>query len=130
MNGIFDQLLNVEGTVVEDARIVDSPLRPEPVLAVRVRPRKGMPRCPRCGKRRHGYDQGGGVRRRRPQDFSRFRVEPVALAPRVDHPGCGVVVAGVPWAEPGSRSTRDFEAERAWLMTAASQRTVSGFPRA
>ena len=67
-------------------------------------------------------------RRRTP--FSRFRVEPVALAPRVDHPGCGVVVAGVPWAEPGSRSTRDFEAERAWLMTAASQRTASGFPRA
>ena len=62
MNGIFDQLLNVEGTVVEDARIVDSPLRPDPVLEVRVRPRKGMPRCPRCGKRRHGYDQGGGVR--------------------------------------------------------------------
>ena len=27
---------------------------------------------------------------------------------------CGVVVASVPWAEPGSRSTRDFESERAW----------------
>lgn len=63
MNRIFNRLLNVEGTVVEDARIVDSPLRPEPVLEVRVRPRKGMPRCPRCGKRRHGYDQGGGTRR-------------------------------------------------------------------
>ena len=25
---------------------------------------------------------------------------------------CGVVVASVPWAEPGSRSTRDFESER------------------
>lgn len=37
MNRIFNRLLNVEGTVVEDARIVDSPLRPEPVLEVRVR---------------------------------------------------------------------------------------------
>ncbi len=34
MNRIFNRLLNVEGTVVEDARIVDSPLRPELVLEV------------------------------------------------------------------------------------------------
>ena len=62
MDGICNQLLNVKGMVVEDACIVDSPLRPVSVLEVRVRPRKGMPRCPRCGRRRHGYDQGGGVR--------------------------------------------------------------------
>lgn len=41
--------------------------------------------------------------------------------PRVDCPRCGVVVASVPWAEPGSRFTRDFEAECAWLMTVANQ---------
>ena len=29
--------------------------------------------------------------------------------------------------EPGSRFTRDFEAECVWLMTVASQKTVSGF---
>ena len=33
--------------MVEDARIVDSPLRPEPVLEVRVRPRAGALRCSR-----------------------------------------------------------------------------------
>lgn len=43
--------------------------------------------------------------------------------PRVDCPKCGVVVA----AEPGSRFTRDFEAECAWLMSVANQKTVSGF---
>ena len=32
MNGIFKQLLNVKGTVVEDVRITDSPLRSGPVL--------------------------------------------------------------------------------------------------
>ena len=64
MSSIFNQLLNVKGTVVEDVRIVDSPLRPEPVLEVRVRPRAGALRCSRCGRRRRGYDQGGGVRRR------------------------------------------------------------------
>ena len=62
MNSIFNQLLNVKGAIIEDAHIVDSPLRPEPVLEVRVRPRAGMLRCSRCGKRRHGYDRGGGVR--------------------------------------------------------------------
>ena len=127
MDSICNQLLNVKGTVVEDARIVDSPLRPVPVLEIRVRPRKGMPRCPRCGRRRHGYDQGGGVRRWRHQDFGCWRVELVASMPRVDCPECGVVVASVPWAEPGSRFTKDFEAECAWLMGVASQKTVSGF---
>ena len=57
MSSIFNQLLNVKGTVVEDVRIVDSPLRPEPVLEVRVRPRAGALRCSRCGRRRRGYDQ-------------------------------------------------------------------------
>ena len=68
MNSIFNQLLNVKGAVVEDARIVGSPLRPVPALEIRARPRKGMLRCPRCGRRRHGYDRGGGRRRWRHQD--------------------------------------------------------------
>ena len=46
MSSIFNQLLNVKGTVVEDVRIVDSPLRPEPVLEVRVRPRAGAQMLP------------------------------------------------------------------------------------
>ena len=63
MNGIFKQLLNVKGTVVEDVRITDSPLRSGPVLEIRVRPREGMLRCSRCGRKRRGYDRGGGRRR-------------------------------------------------------------------
>ena len=126
MNRIFNQLLNVKNTVVEDVCIVDSPLRPEPVLEVRVRPRRGMLRCSRCGRKCSGHDRGGGARRWRHQDFGCWRVELVAAMPRVDCPKCGVVVARVPWAEPGSRFTKDFEAECAWLMTVANQRTVSG----
>ena len=127
MNSIFKQLLNVKGMVVENVRIVDGPMRPEPVLEARVRPRAGKLRCSRCGRKRRGYDRGGGVRRWRHQDFGCWRVELIASMPRVDCPRCGVVVASVPWAEPGSRFTRDFEAECAWLMTVANQRTVSGF---
>ena len=127
MDGICNRLLNVKGMVVEDACIVDSPLRPVPVLEIRPRPRRGMLRCSRCGRRRHGYDRGGGVRRWRHQDFGCRRVGLVAALPRVDCPRCGVTVASVPWAEPGSRSTRDFEAECAWLMTVANRKTVGGF---
>lgn len=57
-----------------------------------------------------------------------FRAELVADMSRVDRPGCSVVVAMAPWTEPGSRFTRDFERECAWLMTVANQKTVSGFP--
>lgn len=39
------------------------------------------------------------------------------------------MVAQVPWAEPGSRFTRDFEMECAWLTAVASQKTMGGFPR-
>ncbi|WP_242689113.1 transposase [Bifidobacterium longum] len=117
MNSIFNQLLNVKGVVVETVRIVDSPLRPEPVLEVRVRPRRGMLRCSplwqtsswlRPRWRRASLASSG---------FRLLRVELVAMMPRVDCPGCGVVVASVPWAEPGSRFTRDFESECAWLMS-------------
>ena len=67
------------------------------------------------------------MRRWRHQDFGCWRVGLVASMPRVDCPECGVVVARVPWAEPGSRFTRDFEAECAWLMGVANRKTVSGF---
>ena len=128
MNGIFKRLLNVKGMVVESSRIVDGPLRPEPVLEVHVRAGKAAPRCSRCGRKRRGYGRGGGVRRWRHRDFGCWRVGPVAMMPRVDCPMRGVVVASVPWAEPGSRFTRDLEVERACLMTVASQETVSGLP--
>lgn len=127
MNSIFKRLLNVKGMVVESVRIVDGPMRPEPVLEVRVCQRAGMLRCSRCGRKRHRYDRGGGVRRWLHQDFGCWRVELVAVMPRVNCPAYGVVVASVPWAEPVSRFTRDFEAECAWLMTVANQKTVSGF---
>ena len=35
MNSMFKRLLNVKGRVVEDVRIVDEPMRPQPVLEVR-----------------------------------------------------------------------------------------------
>ena len=56
---LFAGLPNVKGMVAEDVRITDSPLCSEPVLEIRVRPRRGMLRCSQCGRRRRGHDQGG-----------------------------------------------------------------------
>ena len=79
------------------------------------------------GRKCPKYDDGGGERRWRHQDFGRYGVEP--MAPRVACAEHGVAVAQVPWAEPGSRFTRDFEMERAWLTAVASRKTVGGFLR-
>ena len=122
-------MLNVKGMVVEDVSVDDSPLRPAPVLVVRVRRRRGALRCSRCGRKCPKYDDGGGERRWRHQDFDCYGVELMGLAPRVACAEHGVVVAQVPWTEPGSRFTRDFEMERAWLTAVASRKTVGGFLR-
>ncbi|AHJ22341.1 transposase [Bifidobacterium breve 689b] len=79
------------------------------------------------GRKCPKYDDGGGERRWRHQDFGRYGVEP--MAPRVACAEHGVAVAQVPWAEPGSRFTRDFEMERAWPTAVASRKTVGGFLR-
>ncbi|WP_270549230.1 transposase [Bifidobacterium bifidum] len=129
MKRIFKRLLNVNGMVVEDVSLDDSPLRPAPVLVARVRCRKAALRCSRCGRKAPGYDNGGGERRWRHQDFGCFRVELAGPVPRVACAEHGVVVSRVPWAEPGSRFMHDFETQCAWLMTVANQKTVSGFLR-
>ena len=117
MNSIFNQLLNVKGVVVETVRIVDSPLRPEPVLEVRVRPRRGMLRCSPL------WQTSSWLRprwRRASLASSGFRL----LAGRTGRHDAARGLsrvrgrgASVPWAEPGSRFTRDFESECAWLMS-------------
>ncbi|WP_270551146.1 transposase family protein, partial [Bifidobacterium bifidum] len=129
MKNIFKRLLNVKGMVVEDVSIDDSPLRPAPAPVVRVRRRKGALRCPRCGRKCPKHDDGGGERRWRHQDFGCYGVELMGLPPRVACAEHGVVAAQVPWAEPGSRFTGDFEMECAWPAAVANQKTVDGFPR-
>lgn len=129
LKGLFKRLLNVKGMVVEDVSIDDSPLRPAPVLVVRVRRRRGALRCSRCGRKCPKHDDGGGERRWRHQDFGCYGVELMGLAPRVACAEHGGAVAQVPWAEPGTRFTRDFEMERAWLTAVASRKTVGGFLR-
>ena len=128
MKSIFKRLPNVKDMMVEDVSLDDSPLRDAPVLVARVRCGKGALRRSRCGRKAPGYDNGGGGRSWRHQDFGCFRVELSGPVPRAECRPHGVVVSRVPWAEPGGRFTRDFGSECAWLMTVAGQKTVSGFP--
>jgi transposase len=52
-----------------------------------------------------------------------------ADAPRVACPEHGVVVAAVPWARPGARSTRVFEDTCAWLAGHAAFTVVAALLR-
>ena len=129
MKGLFKRLLNVKGMVVEDVSVDNSPLRPAPVLVVRVRRRKGALRCSRWGASAPNTTTGAANGDGATRTSAAMGVELMGLAPRVACAEHGVVVAQVPWAEPGSRFTRDFEMERAWLTAVASRKTVGGFLR-
>ena len=52
-----------------------------------------------------------------------------AESPRVSCPEHGVVVTWVPWARHGSRFTRAFEDQAAWLTAHAAQNTVAALVR-
>ena len=79
-------------------------------LVVRVRvDRRSRRGCGICARRSPVYDQGRGLRRWRALDLGWRRCSLEAAAPRVRCPVHGVVVAQVPWAERGARSTRSFD---------------------
>ena len=104
----------VEGVLVEDGAIV-----------VWVRPRRrDASRCGVCGRRARGYDRGEGARRWRALDLGSTKAFVQAEAPRVECRRHGVVVARTAWARHGSRFTRAFEQQVAWLATHCSKSAI------
>ena len=104
----------VEGVVVEEDAIV-----------VWVRPRRrDASRCGVCGRRARGYDRGEGARRWRALDLGSTKAFVQAEAPRVECRRHGVVVARTAWARHGSRFTRAFEQQVAWLATHCSKSAI------
>src|SRR5258708_37516745 len=72
---------------------------PRLTVVAHVRPRKRQAgRCGICGRKRPGYDQGGGRRLWRAMDLGPVTAWLAADAPRVACPAHGVVTAAVPWA--------------------------------
>lgn len=118
-NRVFARLLGLERAVVEGVVVEESG------VVVHARPlRRERGRCGVCGRRSPGYDGGEGRRRWRALDLGTTPVFVEAEAPRVACRRHGAVVARVPWARHGSRFTRPFEQQVAWLAAACSKTTV------
>lgn len=123
---LWRSLLGIEHTVIESVAF-----DPEGgVLVIGVRPAaRRAGRCGRCRAPACGYDRGRGRRRWRSLDFATIRVYLEAAAPRVRCQEHGVVVAHVPWARHGARSTQAFEDQLAWQVTKMSLSTVAELMR-
>ena len=78
------------------------------------------------GRRAHRQGiQAAGRRRWRSLDLGSVKYYLEADAPRVACPSHGVVVAHVPWARPGARSTEAFDDTVAWLAAHAAFSVVA-----
>jgi transposase len=117
-------LLGIEGTTVKAVAF-----DPEGSLTISVRLRRRRQRCGVCQRRCPGYDKGSGVRRWRLLDLGAVPAYLEAAAPRVRCPRHGVVVAAVPWARHGSRFSRTFEDQVAWLVTRCDLTAVAELMR-
>jgi transposase len=119
---VWKRLLGVEHTVVE--RVVFD--EDAGALVAMVRPtRSRRRRCPLCGRRCPGYDQGQGRRRWRTLDLGTIPALLEADAPRIACADHGVLVAAVPWARHGAGFTRGFEETVAWLAVHTSRAAVA-----
>jgi transposase len=88
-----------------------------------VAPTTTLPRCSGCSCRvRKVYD--GRTRFWRHLDLAGMRLRLRYRLRRVDCPRCGVRVEVIPWAEPDSWFTRDFEEHTAYLAQTTDKTTV------
>lgn len=125
---LWRRLLDVEKTVIERVEFDED----AEAVVVHVRPTsRARRRCGVCGRRRMGYDGGGGRRRRqwRALDAGTVQVVLEADAPRVKCPQHGVVVAAVPWARHDAGHTYAFDQTVAWLATCSAKSTVTELMR-
>jgi transposase len=119
------RLLGLQRVVVESVLIGS-----EDEIVVAVRPVwRERERCGVCRRRSPGYDLGEGRRRWRALDLGNTLALVEADAPRVRCSRHGVVVCAVPWARHGSRFTRAFEDQAAWLAVNTSKSAVAELMR-
>jgi len=118
-------LLGLARAVVEDVWIGE-----EGEVVVAARPGwRQRDRCGVCRRRSPGFDLGDGRRRWRALDLGTTLAFVEAEAPRVRCRRHGVVVCAVPWARHGSRFTRCFEDQTAWLAVNTSKTAVAELMR-
>jgi transposase len=122
-------LLNVKDIIVKDVKFeLENGVTEVLVVSVNL-PKRKRNRCPECGKKCSGYDEGNGTTRWRALDLGIMKVYIEAPAPRIMCKKHGVLVAKVPWARHDSWFTYDFEQTVAWLVRQSNHTVVSNLMR-
>ena len=111
-------ILGVKQTKVEAVSIDD-----EGIIVADVTPALRVPYCSGCFRHvQQVHDRR--QRRWRHLDLAGMRLDLRFTLRRVDCPRCGVCVELVPWAEPASWFTRDFEDQVAYLAQTTDKTTI------
>jgi transposase len=119
---MLSQILGIKQTRVCSVSFEDDGVVAE------VAPTTRVPRCSGCGCRtRAVYD--GRERSWRHPDLAGMRVTLRYRLRRVNCPRCGVVVELVPWAQPGSWFTTDFEDMVGYLAQHSAKTVVAEMMR-
>lgn len=113
---------------LKKTRVVAVHLEPEG-LVLDVTPTTRVPCCSGCIKRVHAVHDTYEGRRWRHLDVAGMRLWLRYEIRRVRCPRCGVTVELVPWAEPQSWFTQDFEQHVAYLAQRADKTTLSDMMR-
>lgn len=121
---LLNSLLDLPGVRVAKTAVCDGRLQ----VTVSVLRRRLA--CPQCWfSTGHRYDTREVDSSWRHLDMGARVCRILLRRRRLRCPDHGVLAAGVPFARPGSRHTRDFENLVAWLVTKADKTTVSSFAR-
>ena len=111
-NNLVKRLLGVKDVVVEDVSLKDEAVSVDSEafsIVVDVRPHKrDCMRCPKCGRKLHGYDRCRKPKLWRAPDFNGIKVFLRYRQWRVRCPEHGVCIESVPWAMPATAFTKDF----------------------
>jgi transposase len=113
---------------LKQTRVVAVHLEPEGLM-LDVAPSTRVPICSGCFKRVHAVHDRYAGRCWRHLDVAGMRLWLRYAIRRVPCPRCGVTVELVPWAEPQSWFTYDFEQHVAYLAQRADKTTLSAMMR-
>lgn len=119
---VFNKLLRLQGAFVRAVQFATD------AIVVTVATGRRRHRCPRCDfSTRAGYDSHLATWRH--VALGKWRVVIRATVSRLACPVHGVLTETVPWAQPGSQFTLDFEDMVAWLCREMNKTAVTRLMR-
>lgn len=131
INKLIKMFIGVNGIHVKKANICELENGTKKIV-FDVEPHKNQQcRCPLCNnqKRLPKYDSSKNVNSWRGLDCGGIIVELRSETHRVSCPVHGVITAGVPWAFPNSRFTKDFDMSVTWLAKTLNKSAVAEYMR-